>query len=92
MADEKAGRWMRKIETAVEIARKVGRPLTFFAAIGFLLIVLIPTTQVLVPDQPTPLESATPSILALALIADIVAVLIWAKAKLAKDPKAFQDE
>ena len=93
MADAQSAGWMlRRLEKAVELARKVGRPLTFFAAIGFLLILAIPTAQYLVSDNDPALVGAVPSILALALIVDIICVLLWAKAKLKQDPKAFQDE
>ena len=81
-----------KLERAVNLARKVGRPLTFFAAIGFLLIVTIPTVYAMTPDDASLQLTLTPAILGVALIVDIVCVLIWAKAKLARDPKAFQDE
>ena len=81
-----------RLVAAVELARKVSRPLTFFAAMGFLLIGLIPVLYAMTPDKPT-LELAVPlALVCLALPVDIVCVLFWAKAKLAKDPNAFKDE
>ena len=93
MADaQRAGWTLRQAEKAVELARKVGRPLTFFAAIGFLLIVIIPVLYGMTPDNPPIGLSIALSLVCLALSVDIICVLIWAKAKLKQDPKAFQDE
>ena len=88
MADKKVGR----AEKAVELARKVGRPLTFFAAVGFLLIGLIPAIYAFTPNDAEWYIAITPAILSLMLGVDIVCVLLWAKTKLAKDPNAFKDE
>ena len=93
MADAQRAGWMLKqAEKAVELARKVGRPLTFFAAIGFLLIVIIPILYGMTPNNPTIGLSIALSLVCLALPVDIVCVLFWAKAKLKQDPNAFQDE
>ena len=81
-----------KLERAVSLAHKVRRPLTFFAAVGFILLALIPTVYVITPNDAT-LVVALPAILvATALPIDIVCVLLWAKARLAADPHAFDDE
>ena len=96
MADKKTGRLrstsIGMIETAVELARKVSRPLTFFAAIGFSLIGIIPIVYWMTPNDAKLAIALTPAILGVALIVDILCVLIWAKAKLAQDPNAFKDE
>ena len=88
MADAKGSGWtLRRLETAVALAGKVGRPLTFFAAMGFILIATIPIVMWAGPNG-----SPVPSILSVAVIADIICVLIWAKAKLKQDQNAFKDE
>ena len=77
---------------AVELARKVTRPLTFFASMGFLLVILIPIIYQMTPDNASLQIALTPALLCVALSIDILCVLIWAKAKLAQDPNAFKDE
>ena len=88
MADKLVGPgWaLRRLEMAVELARKVGRPLTFFAAIGFALILFLPVVLWQTSDD------TVPAIMAGMIGVDIICVLIWALYKLKKDPKAFQDE
>ena len=83
---QRAGWMLRQLETAVELAGKVGRPLTFFAAIGFALILLLP----FVLWQTS--SDTVPAIMTGVIGVDIVCVLIWAKAKLSKNPNAFEDE
>lgn len=81
-----------KIERAVALAGKVGRPLTFFAAMGFVLVGLIPALYAMTPDDP-PLSLAIPlGLVCAALPVDIICVLFWAKAKIAQDSNAFKDE
>ena len=87
MADKRGPGWaLRQLETAVELARKVGRPLTFFAAMGFALILFLPVVLWQTSSD------TVPAIMAGVIGVDIICVLIWAKAKLKQDPKAFQDE
>ena len=89
---EKLAESSSRLATAVELARKVTRPLTFFAAIGFLLVVMIPIIYKMTPDDASLQIALTPALLCVVLSIDILCVLLWAKAKLAKDPNAFKDE
>ena len=81
-----------RLVTAVELARKVTRPLTFFAAIGLSLIGVIPIVYWMTPNDAKLAIALTPALLCVALSIDILCVLLWAKAKLAQDPNAFKDE
>lgn len=81
-----------KLERAVALARKVGNPLTFFAAMGFLLLGLIPALYALTPDDPSLALAVPLSLVCLALPIDILCVLFWAKAKIRQDPHAFDGE
>ena len=81
-----------RLVAAVELARKVTRPLTFFAAIGFFLLLTIPIVYLMTPNEAELAMALPSSILGVALIVDILCVLFWAKAKLAQDPNAFKDE
>ena len=66
--------------------------MTFFAAMGFILVFLIPSVYWLTPDNATLIVALPAIVVAAALPIDILCVLFWAKAKIAKDPHAFDDE
>lgn len=95
MSDEskKYGRVLRTIEASVDLARKVGKPLTFFAATGFALLALLPLLYWAAGSDG--LDSGRGIALvavAVAINVNIVCVLLWAKAKIKQDPHAFRDE
>ena len=93
MADAQRTGWvLRQAEKAVELARKVGRPLTFFATMGFLLVALIQVSQWMASGEDPMLLSAVPLALVITLGVNIICALIWVLAKLKQNPKAFQDE
>ena len=81
-----------KLERAVSLAHKVRRPLTFFVIVGFMLLGLIPTIYALTPDDATLIVALPAVFVPIALIVDLVCTLLWAKARLAANPNAFDDE
>ena len=82
-----------KISWIVALAQSIKRPLAFFVSMGFLLVIfLIPLLWFNTPNDLT-WELAVPlSVVFAALPVTIVCALLWAKARIAKDPTAFQNE
>ena len=74
---------------AVDLAGKVRRPLTFFAAMGFALLLVIPVVSWLLPSE---MRETVAIGIAAALPLDILCVLIWGLVRISKNPNAFDDE
>lgn len=83
---------MGRVDKAFARAEKVRRPLTFFAAIGFALLVTVPVLFWSMPDNPSTMHSVALLATSVAIPLDIVVVLIWALARLKANPKAFDNE
>ena len=69
-----------------------GKPLTFFAAMGFILVGLLPVIYGMTPDNASFIVALPAIAVAIAIPVDIICVLLWARAKIKKDPHAFDDE
>ncbi|MYB50835.1 MAG: hypothetical protein F4X77_01360 [Acidobacteriia bacterium] len=67
--------------------------MTFFAATGFTLLALIPILYWAAGNADMSSSRGIALVATcVALIVNIVCVLFWAKAKIAQDPHAFDDE
>ena len=66
--------------------------MTFFALLPLIVIPGLLTFYSMTPDDIPLGATITMGILALSLPVDCVCVLLWAKAKLASDPNAFNQE
>lgn len=81
-----------KLRNRIELAQQVRRPMTFFTLVAIIMSSSLMGFYFMTPDEVPLWSGIVMSALAIGLSVDCCCVLFWAKAKLAKDPKAFQDE
>lgn len=74
------------------LAQQVRRPMTFFALLPILVVPTLLSFYYMTPDDVPVGATITMGLLALTLPVDCVCALLWAKAKLASDPNAFNQE
>ena len=91
-SDVDASQASGKLAGKLAMAQQVRRPMTFFALLPILVLPTLLAFYSMTPDDIPLGATITMGFLALSLPVDCVCVLLWAKAKLASDPNAFNQE
>ncbi len=91
-SDVDASKASGKLAGKLALAQQVRRPMTFFALLPLIILPTLLAFYSMTPDDVPLGATITMVFLALSLPVDCVCVLLWAKAKLASDPNAFNQE